>query len=137
MDVTAERVAKIPVGNLHVSRKEFAEVWAHAEAVVRRPGPDNHYLVGVALTCEWLAGGAVPSRFAASGMAIPRSPVTDRPVSAMPELIEAEWQAAVRQRRSRVPSVAEQARGALATLEWAWHSSGRPPTPIDAAAAAG
>jgi hypothetical protein len=131
MDVTSERVAQIPAGNLHVSRQEFADVWARVEAVVRRPGPDNHYLVGVALTCEWLVGGPVPSRFTPSGWAMPPSPVRRLKITAHPEAIEDEYLAAARARHSRVPRVAGEARGVLATLEWAWHSSGH--SPLDGA----
>jgi hypothetical protein len=135
MEVSAERVAKIPAGNLHVSRAEFAEVWARAEAVVSRPGPDDHYTLGVALACEWLAAGPVPSRFTASGTAMPRSPVRRLPVTAHPEAIEDEWFAAVRRSgQTSVPWLAEQARGALALLDWAWHSNGRPPLRSVAAA---
>jgi hypothetical protein len=130
MDVTPERVARIPAQNLHVSREEFAGVWAKAEAVVCRSASGNHYLVGVALTCEWLAVEAVPSRFTPSGREMPRSPVRGLWISAHPEAIEEEYMAAVRARRSRVPSVAGEARGALETLEWAWHSSGRSPLDV-------
>jgi hypothetical protein len=134
MDVTAERVAKIPADNLRVSREEFADVWTLAEAVVSRPGPDDHYTLGVALACEWLAAAPVPSRFTASGTAMPRSPVRRLPVTAHPEAIEEEWFAAVRESaQTSVPWLAEQARGAMALLDWAWHS-GRPPLKSVAAA---
>jgi hypothetical protein len=128
MDMTPERVAKIPAGNLHVSREEFADVWARAEAEVERHrGALGQYLVGVVWTCEWLAGGRVPTRFSPSGWEMPRSPVRRLDVTAHPEAIEAEYAAAVRDRHSAVPRQAAKARGALATLEWAWHSSGRSP----------
>jgi hypothetical protein len=130
MDVTPQRVAEIPASNLHVGREEYADVWACVEAVVSRPGPDNPYLVGVALTCEWLAGGRIPSGFTPSGWEMPRSPVRGLWVAAHPEAIEEEYMAAVRARHSRVPSVAGEARGALATLEWAWRGSGRSPLDV-------
>jgi hypothetical protein len=135
MEVTAERVARIPAANLHVSREAFADVWARVETVVSAPGPDNPYLVGVALTCEWLAGARVPSRFTSSGWEMPPSPVRGLVVAAHPEAIEEEYVAAVRARRSRVPSVAGEARGAVATLEWAWHGSGGSPLDMGEVAA--
>jgi hypothetical protein len=49
---------------------------------------------------------------------------------AMPETIEDEYFEAVRDRRDSVESHAAIARGALATLEWAWHSSGRSPLDV-------
>jgi len=132
MNVTAERVGKIPIGNLHVSRQEFAEVWAQAETAVKRSAPDVEYLVGVVYTCRWLADQVVPS--SAGGFDVPRSPVRRRQIRAMPETIEEEWLAAVRTQRNRVAGQAAVARGALATLDWAWHSNGRPPVgPVAAA----
>jgi hypothetical protein len=129
MDVTAEHVARVPAQNLRVARERFGDVWARAEAALSGPGPDDHYLWGVVCTCRWLAGTAVPTPWTASGWESPESPVRDLRVSAHPEVIEEEYASAVRYRRSRVPAVAGKARGTLATLEWAWHSSG--PSPLD------
>jgi len=135
MDVTAEHVVRIPASNLRVNRSQFAEVWARAEAVVDHSGVEDYFVLGVALTCEWLAALPVPSRIHKGTTELPRSPVSQRLAGATPELIEDEYVAAVRRRRSRVAWRAELARGPMATLEWAFRGNGRPP--IDVAAAAG
>jgi hypothetical protein len=123
MDVTPDRVARIPVQNLHISREAFADVWRRAEAELSRPGPDDHYLWGVVCTCRWLADAEVRSARTASGWESARSPIRRLRRSAHPELIEEEYLAAVRARRSSMPSMAGEGRGVLATLEWAWHRS--------------
>jgi hypothetical protein len=129
MDVTPEHVARVPARNLHVSREKFGAVWARAEREVkRRRGPDGQYLVGVVWTCRWLADQAVPK--SDGGWEAPRSPVSWQELRAMPETIEDEYFEAVRDRRDPVESHAAIARGALATLEWAWHSSGRSPLDV-------
>jgi hypothetical protein len=129
MEVTAEHVAKVPAQNLHVSREEFGVVWARAEVEVKRhSGPDGQYLVGVVWTCRWLADQPVPRP--EGGREVPRSPVSWRQVRATPERIEDEYYLAVRRRRSHVPRQAAEARGALATLAWAWHSGGRSPLDV-------
>jgi hypothetical protein len=133
MEVTAADVARVPAGNLRVSREEFAAVWAAAEAhqqeQARRPGGD-WYGAGVVMTCRWLARAAVrPPR----GPWRPaRAPVTGRLNQAYEELIEAEYLAAERLAMRRPVPDWLAARPAwidavVATLDWAWRASGRSP----------
>ena len=69
-------------------------------------------------------------------MEIPASPVTHRHYAAMPETIEDEFLVAARAcGPGETGRWVELARGALATLEWAWHGSGRPSLEVPAAAA--
>lgn len=56
VEVTAEHVARVPGENLRVDRADFGALWALAEHLCDQPGPDDDYLVGVVLTCRWLAG---------------------------------------------------------------------------------
>ena len=65
--MSAEAVAKVPGENLRVSRAEFGAVWALAEHLGGQPGDGGDYLLGVILTCEWLADQPVPSVVAGSG----------------------------------------------------------------------
>jgi hypothetical protein len=120
----------VPDENLHVSRAKFGALWAFAEKLAGRPGPDDDYLVGVVLTCRWLASQAVWSA-ALKRAEMPYAPVTWRRHAAMPETIDAEYLAAV-SLRAPEPEIA---RGVVATLDWTWHGSGRPPLDMSRAAA--
>lgn len=129
MGVTAEQIAKVPAANLHVSRAAFGQVWARALELGKRPAMD-YYVIGVIRTCNWLADQPRWSKILKK-LKIPASPVTERHYAAMPETIQDEYFAAARaarlggtDRRSGVGC------GALATLEWAWHGSARPPLEI-------
>lgn len=131
MGVTADQIAKVPAGNLHVSREAFGQMWAHADELGSRPGT-GLYTVGVLFTCEWLANQPLWSKIV-NKMEIPASPVTRRHYAAMPETIQDEFIAAARAcRPGQVGRRVELARGALATLEWTWHGSGRPPLELPA-----
>jgi hypothetical protein len=130
VEVTAEHVAQVPGENLRVSRAEFGALWALAEHLGDQPGPDDDYLVGVVLTCRWLANQPVWSPIVRR-FEMPYAPVTWREHAAMPETIDAEYLAAVSPRAVQ----SEIARGAAATLEWTWHGSRRPPLDISSAAA--
>lgn len=130
MNLSAQAVAKVPDENLRVSRGEFGALWAYAEHLAGLPGPDNDYLVGVVLTCRWLAGQPVWSS-AIKRSEMPYAPVTWRRHAAMPETIEAEYMDAVSPRAAE-PDIA---RSVVATLDWAWHGSGRPPLDMSQAAA--
>jgi hypothetical protein len=131
MDVSAETVANVPGENLRVSRAEFGALWALAEQLGSRPASgDGEYLVGVIWACRWLASQPVWSSIV-HRWEIPRAPLTTRPHAAMPETIDAEYLAAVTAR----PFERNLARGVAATLDWAWHGSGRPPLDVSAAAA--
>jgi hypothetical protein len=129
MEVSVEAVAKVPGENLRVSRAEFGAVWALAQRLGSQPGPDNDYLIGVLWTCRWLARQPAFSRVIGR-WEMPAAPLTRRRHSAMPETIDAEYMAAATAR----PFERERARGVMATLEWCWHGSGRPPLDISEAA---
>jgi len=133
VQVSAEALAKVPGENLRVSRAAFGALWRLAERLgsLPRSGPDDGYVVGVVLTCEWLAGQPVWSSILRH-WEMPVAPLTGRRHSAMPETIDAEYLAAATTRR---PLMRERARGVMATLEWTWHGSGRPPLDMSTAAA--
>jgi hypothetical protein len=130
VDVSAEAVAKVPGENLRVSRAEFGELWALAECLGSQPASGNEYLVGVVYTCRWLARQAVWSPIV-HRWEMPDAPLRGRHYAAMPETINAEYLAAVTARSFE----RELARGVMATLEWTWHGSRRPPLDLSAAAA--
>jgi hypothetical protein len=139
VDVSTAVVAKVPGENLRVSRDHFGTLWAAVEDWGGRPGPDNDYLVGVVLTCRWL--GAQPVWSSVVGRAeMPTAPYTGRRRTAMPETIDAEYFAAAAGQVSRPnrPVIRpELARGVVATLDWTWHGSRRPPFDIAHAATGG
>lgn len=91
VDVSAADVAKVPAGNMRVSRAEFAALWQTAERFhdeqVRRGVPD-WYGSGVVETCRWLANAIVKPEVGPWRLA--PSPVTKRIQVASDELIEAE-----------------------------------------------
>jgi hypothetical protein len=128
--VSAEHIAKVPSENLRVSSADFGVLWTLAEHLGDQPGPDDDYLVGVVLTCRWLAGQPVWSAIV-NRAEMPFAPVTWRQHRAMPETIDDEYLAAVSPRAAE-PGIA---RGVAATLEWTWHGSGRPPLDLSQAAA--
>jgi hypothetical protein len=130
VQVTAELVAKVPGENLRVSRAEFGALWSLAERLGVRPATGDKYLVGVITTCRWLAGQPVwDSVVERWGM--PAAPLSRRGHAAMPETIDEEYLAAA----TAAAYERERARGVMATLEWTWHGSGRPPLDMSSAAA--
>jgi hypothetical protein len=131
VEVSAEPLAKVPGENLRVSRAEFGAVWARAEHLGGQRGDGGDYLLGVILTCEWLADQPVPSVLPNRVAEMPRSPLTRRLQRPMPETIESELLAAYARRGGRP----ELARGVAATLEWAWRGKGQPPLDVNRAAA--
>ena len=131
VDVSAEAVVRIPGENVRVSRAEFGKLWARAEYLGGQPASGNEYLVGVVWTCRWLAGQPVWSPIVRR-WEMPPAPLTTRRHAAMPETIDAEYMAAVTAR----PFERELARGVVATLDWTWHGSRRPPLDLSSAAAA-
>jgi hypothetical protein len=137
VNVSADAIAKVPVENLRVSRAEFGALWAWAEHMGGRSGPDDDFLIGILRTCRWLAGQPVSS--AVIGRAeMPPAPLTLRRYSAMPETIDAEYLTAVaacRPRVSRPGSRPDLARGVAVTLAWTWHGSRQPPLDLSPAAA--
>jgi hypothetical protein len=126
VEVSADAVAKVPGENLRVPRPEFGAVWARAEHLGSPPGDGGDYLLGVILTCEWLADQPVPSVLPNRAAEMPRTPLTRRLQRPMPETIESELLAAYARRGARP----ELARGVAATLEWAWRGKGRPPLDV-------
>jgi hypothetical protein len=129
VEVSEAAVAKVPGENLRVSRAEFGAVWALAQCLGSEPGPDNPYLIGVLWTCRWLGRQPAFSR-AIGRWEMPAAPLTRRRHSAMPETIEAEYMAAARATEFE----RDFARGVIATLEWCWYVSGRPPLDVSAPA---
>jgi hypothetical protein len=123
VEVSAEAVAKVPGENLQVSQAEFGAVWALAEHLGGQSGDGGGYLLGVILTCEWLADQPVHSVLPGRAAEMPRTPLTRRLQRPMPESIESELLAAYVGRGGRP----ELARGVAATLEWAWRGKGQPP----------
>jgi hypothetical protein len=130
VQVSAEAVAKVPVENLRVSRADFGALWALAQRLGARPGPDDPFLIGVLRSCQWLAGQPVWVSFL-KRWEMPVAPLTRRRHAAMPETIEAEYLAAA----TAAAFERERARGVMATLEWTWYGSGRPPMDLSSAAA--
>jgi hypothetical protein len=124
VELVAADVKRIPQTNLRIAREVFVAVWAEAE---RRPG---WYCAGVAKTCRWV--GHAPSRLANGTVWSTRSPVTGRTAMAHEESIEAEALAAEVLSLGR-PAPAWLADrpgwlgGILATFDWCWRCSGRPP----------
>ena len=132
VDVSAEvvAVARVPEENLRIPRAEFGTVWSYAERLGRLPNVDDGFLVGVILTCRWLAAQPVWSSIVRRPE-MPGAPLTGRRHVAMPETVEAELLAAY----SHNAVNRARADGVAATLEWAWRGS-RPP-PLDLGTAAG
>jgi hypothetical protein len=132
MDVSAAVVAKVPGGNLRVSRADFGALWALVDYLGSQPYRGDEFLIGVLRTCRWL--GAQPVWSSVVGRAeMPAAPYTGRRRSAMPETIDAEYlvaAAAQVPRPNRRVSRPDLARGVVATLDWTWHGSRSPPFDI-------
>jgi hypothetical protein len=133
MDVSAAAVAKVPGENLRVPRAEFGALWTVADRLAGQPGPDDDFLVGVVLTCRWLAAQPVWSDLIGRAE-MPAAPFTGRAHAAMPETVEAELVRAAAAAARPGPR-AELARGVVATLNWAWRGTGDPPLDTSHAAA--
>jgi len=133
VDVSAEAVAKVPGANLRVSRAEFGALWAFAEHLASRPGPDDGFLVGVVFTCRWLAAQPVWSDLIRRAE-MPTAPLTGRQHAAMPETVEAELVSAAAA-AARLGIRADLARGVVATLTWAWRGTESAPLDVPHAAA--
>jgi hypothetical protein len=123
MEVRAEDIERIPVGNLRVSRADFAEVWRAAEQLTRT----DEYAAGVVIACRWIACATVVF----NGRPDPAyAPITRTRQRAHEELIEREYLAAekecIRAANFRDPRRAI-VEGATATLRWAWKGYGTSP----------
>lgn len=131
VEVSAADVAKIPAGNVRVSRAEFVALWQTAERLhddqLRRGVPD-WYGAGVVETCRWLA--IVEPKTDPWHLA--PSPVTRRIQVAYDDLIEGECLAAEQLAENRpVPARLMSRPGwieaVVATLNWAWRRHGSSP----------
>ncbi|TDW94505.1 hypothetical protein EV137_1820 [Kribbella pratensis] len=100
---------------------------------VLRAGGDDLYLLGVQVTCRWLAGviKVVEGPSGRVALASP-APITRREERGYEELIAAETDAAERAvAQDRKDRGAEFVAGAHATLAWAWRWSGVPPIDVE------
>lgn len=115
MDVAAA-LPTVPAENLRVSRAEFGRVWARAEQVSREHGPQDFYLTGVVWAFRWIARQPL------------ESPVTRKPLRAMPETMDSEYLAALADARSTKlhPMRVDIARGTAAVLAWVGHGGPEP-----------
>ena len=135
MEVTARLVEDIPRGNLRVPRTEFVLLWRLAEHLAES-GRADWYVAGVAATCRWLAGAAVPS--VVGGMEPAWAPVTGRSGVAHEEVIAAELMAtevAAVRHPAGIEGQPGWLEGILTTLRWAWASSTKAPLEIPSASA--
>jgi hypothetical protein len=135
VELTAADIERIPRANLRAPRDEFVAVWALAEELCH----EDWYGVGVVKTCRWVACAMVPSLPALGGRLEPaRGPLRAGRARAHEELIELEAAAADRW-LARHPRGLEGRPGYLeaivATLDWVWRGSGRPPLDVRRSAA--
>ena len=130
VEVTAADIARVPPGNIRVSRVDFAAVWTAAERDVSH----DWYALGVALTCRWIGHGQGLALNGRRGPA--HAPITKRTGRAYEELIEAEYLAAEKlAAREPRPAWLVELPGWIeavcATLRWAWARTGPAPLPLD------
>lgn len=118
MDVTVDRVARAQARRLQVPRDVFHRFWAKVE---RLASVEDDQLLGVLLTCRWLAGPE-----AARNAPAARSPFRRRLVLPEPEEIEAEYVAAVAYaagKHGEDGGRPGEPWGVAKTLEWLWRGS--------------
>lgn len=132
MKVTEPDLHRIRPGNLRVTVHDFGAAWAASEDAVAaqgRAGMTDWRAGGIAITCRWVAGAVTEYR---GRRRIPLSPVTQRPVAAVEEMIEAEYLAALMlSSRSDAVLVIERpgyVDAVVETLAWCWRRDG--PAPI-------
>lgn len=139
--VTDLDVAAIPADNIRVDREEFVELWRIAAAVTAKywndGGTPPAVCYGTLLTCRWVACArdvGIPAGTWAPAV----SPVTARPVTATPTLINVEVAViASILDRGVYPSGLEYLkdfpglpRAAWNTLAWTWMRYPDPPLPL-------
>ena len=127
MEVTARHVEDIPRGNLRVPRGDFGAIWRVTEHLTVA-NPADWYVVGVAMTCRWVACAAVPSIL--GGWELAWAPLTQRVGLAHEELIASELLAAEASALRNPRGVEGRPgwlEGTVATLQWAWAVSPAPP----------
>lgn len=132
VDVTPTDIEKIPARNIRVRRAEFVALWIAAERY--QEAHNDWYGAGVVMTCRWLATAPVRPRTGSWYLAY--APVTERSARAFEELIEAECLAAEKlaMRRPVHTWLANRPGwidAVVATLNWAWRRSGRPPLTVE------
>lgn len=113
-----ERVELVQVRRLQVSRDLFGRFRAEVEP---QATVEDDRLLGVLLTCRWLAGPA-----ATWGEPAPHSPFRRRIVPPEPEEIEAEYAAAVAYaagKHGEDGGATRRAVGVAKTLDWLWGGS--------------
>lgn len=132
-------LGRTPAGNVRVPLADFGRVWAAAEAQSADEaarGVTDWHAGGVVVTCRWLAGAVVT--YQTGRRQLPRSPATERIVTAYEELIEAEYLIAESLDLVR-PDLVEHrpgwCEGIRATLRWAWRCNGPMPLAYTRAAA--
>lgn len=134
MELRGSDLDRIPRTNLHVPVAEFARLWVAVEAhqdAQRDRGVVDWYGEGVRATCRWIARAVIrPSGGRRGHLAY--SPVTETQRHAYEELIQAESLAAdlLDMRRPRPRWLLERpgwSEAIVATLDWTWRGSGRPP----------
>jgi hypothetical protein len=94
-------------------------------------GKGDPYLVGVQMTCQWLAATTYVFN-CPHGLVrqLAGAPITKTKRLAHEELIELETQAAERRLGREWPGRPGYAEGVVATLQWAWRRSGRSPIEV-------
>lgn len=135
MAIAADIVGKVPPGNVHVSRRDFGEVWSAAEELLpsARPGAGLDFVQGVVDACRWVAGSDAVSALVGR-LTVPPTPTRGEVRRAMPEDIEREYFGA-RRARDRARRLATSSGGSgdrehavVVTLEWLWFGG---PPPVD------
>lgn len=124
-ELPTDAVTRVPQENLRVPPGEFGALWIEAERLGQRSSTGDDFLVGVILTCRWLADQPVWSEIIHRAE-MPSAPLTGRRHAAMPETIESELLVAY----SSTGINRQRADGVAATLEWAWRGCGRPPLDV-------
>ena len=131
VEVRQSDIAAVPAENVHVPIKEFAAVWAAAEAAAAA----DWRAVGVAETCRWLAGATV-RRTAQPWHPAPAPASLRTARRATPELIEQECLEAEVLSAQTGPAKwlddsPSRLEGVCATFAWAWRRTASAPLAID------
>jgi hypothetical protein len=137
MELMARDIERVPRGNLRVPLVDFARVWVAAERradELEAAGHGDWYLTGVQVTCRWLACSTTLFDYPDGPVRqLAHAPITRTQQLAHEELIAAETQAAEVRLIRGWPGRPGYVEGVVATLEWAWRRSGRPPIEVDQA----
>mgnify|MGYP001125774120 CR=1 FL=1 len=141
--VTDREIARIPVGNLRVSRAVFSQLWREVEACAAAETAreaSTPRTAGLVLSCRWIACSTTE----VNGRHFPAvRPIGRGAPIAYPELIEAEYVAAETaaaggQGAARFASKPDYVESVCAVLRWAWRRNGpRPVVDFDTGSVAG